>query len=77
MSTSSPTLKSVSICGNALGCFFKVDIQQTFVNGSDQNVEFMYTFPMPADASVCLFSAKTAHNTYRGVIEERDTMLIG
>jgi len=30
---------------------------------------------MPADASVCSFSAKTAHNTYRGIVEERETSL--
>jgi len=75
MDQTKPTLQSVTIHGNAVGFTFQADIQQIFVNNSRSNVEFIYTFPMPADASVCAFSAKTASNTFKGVIEEREEAL--
>ncbi|MDR1559423.1 MAG: VWA domain-containing protein [Clostridiales bacterium] len=75
MSQSNPGLQSVSIRGSAVGNVFMADIQQIFINDSDRNIEFLYTFPIPADASVTAFSAKTARGSFKGAVEERETAL--
>ena len=68
-------LQSVSIRGNAVGHVLLADIHQIFVNNGNRNAEFLYTFPIPADASVCSFSAKTARNTFKGILEGREAAL--
>jgi len=68
-------LKEVTMTGRAAGSFFLNEIKQVFVNDSNRNVEFIYTFPMPENASICSFSAFTGSNRFVGAVAEKGQAL--
>ena len=73
--TKDAILKKITISGRILGNFFLNEIEQVFVNKSDENVEFIYTFPMPEDASISGFSATTPSGKYVGIVKEKNEAL--
>jgi|GEM_PF-3216424 len=68
-------LKEVNISGNIVGSFFLNEIEQKFVNSSGGNVEFIYTFPIPENASVSGFYAAIGENRYIGELKEKEEAL--
>ena len=68
-------LKSISVTGKVAGGLFLNEIEQVFVNDGDSNVEFIYTFPMPENASVSSFSAAVGGERFIGVVKKKDQAL--
>ncbi|MCL1806228.1 MAG: MerR family transcriptional regulator [Oscillospiraceae bacterium] len=68
-------LKEISITGNVAGGLLLNEIEQVFVNIGEENVEFIYTFPMPEDASVTSFSAMIGDERFTGVVQEKEEAL--
>ena len=65
-------MKRVSVSGKVAGGFFLNEIEQVFTNEASSNVEFIYTFPMPANASVSSFSAVAGSERFIGVVKEKE-----
>ncbi len=65
-------LKSVSIKGAVIDNFSDFIIRQTYMNDISDNIEAVYTFPLPDDASVYRFKARTAGRDIVGAILERE-----
>ena len=72
---SSTMLKEIRICGSIVGSLFLNEIKQVFTNNSDDTVEFVYTFPIPENASICKFSAFTENNSFTGCINTKEGAL--
>ena len=68
-------LKEVNISGSMIGNFFLNEIEQKFLNGGEDNVEFIYTFPMPENASVSSFFATVGDNRFIGAVKEKEEAL--
>lgn len=64
-------LRSVAVEGNVLGEFAQVKITQKYINEGSRGAEFIYTFPLPDNASVCGFLARVGGRTVRGEVKER------
>jgi len=65
-------LSSIHVQGQLLHNRAKVQLLQTYVNQSLQNVEFTYTFPVPHDAKVCSFTIKIGNRVIHSEIMETD-----
>jgi Ca-activated chloride channel family protein len=68
-------LKEITISGNMIGGIFQNEIEQVYINNGEGNVELIYTFPMPENASISGFSAVTGSGRYIGVVRETETAL--
>ena len=69
-------LKEIKICGSIVDGLFLNDIEQVFTNISDDNVEFVYTFPIPENASISEFSALTGNNSFTGYVLHNEQALV-
>jgi Ca-activated chloride channel family protein len=75
MSKNTAVLKELTAAGRVVGTFFMNEVRQVFINNSGSNVEFIYTFPIPADASVSDFSAMVGGESFVGVVREKEEAL--
>lgn len=65
-------LKKVSIQGNVCGEYVEFTITQVYKNNAKNNIEAVYTFPIPDTAVMTLFEANIGGRTIRSVIEEKE-----
>jgi len=68
-------LKEISVVGKVIGNFLLNEVTQIFTNGSEESVEFIYTFPMPESASVSSFKASTKENSFAGTVKSKKESL--
>ena len=66
-------LKAVSIKGAVIDKFADITVKQSYLNDIAKNIEAVYTFPLPDNASVYRFIAKTAGREIAGAVMERET----
>ena len=71
-STDQIALRGVRIVGRVVGLHQHMTIEQTYVNMEDEPIEASYTFPLPAEAAVCEFEARTDDRVLIGGIDEID-----
>lgn len=65
-------LKAVSIKGSVIDKFADITVKQSYLNDIAKNIEAVYTFPLPDNASVYRFIAKTAGREIAGAVMERE-----
>lgn len=65
-------LKRVRINGEIIGLSEEVSVEQLYVNDGNNDLEIIYTFPMPDQAVVSLFSAQIGDRTVQGEIWEKE-----
>src|SRR6185312_1688897 len=65
-------LKHTDVRGAISGFVARVTITQTFENAATQNIEAVYTFPLPEDAAVDDMTIQIGDRTVRGVIKKRE-----
>lgn len=65
-------LREVNIYGRIFGEFAEVSITQTYKNNTSENIEAIYTFPMPDSASVSSFKARIGDREVSGSIVEKE-----
>ena len=63
-------LHGVRLSGRVLGTHQQITLEQTYINLEDRAIEAQYTFPLPANATVCEFEVRTGDRTLRGEIDE-------
>ena len=65
-------LKGVEVDGEVLGAHARVRVRQRYCNESKAAVEAVYTFPLPADATLTGFAMTCAGRRMEGVVKERE-----
>lgn len=65
-------LKEVGITGSICGEFVEISINQTFVNNSSQNIEGVYSFPIPDTAIISGFEATIGGRNIKAIVEDKD-----
>jgi Ca-activated chloride channel family protein len=65
-------LKAVSIKGGVIDKFADIVVRQSYLNDIAENIEAVYTFPLPDNASVYRFTAKTAGREIAGTVMKRE-----
>jgi Ca-activated chloride channel homolog len=65
-------LKHTDVRGAISGFVARVTVTQTFENSATQNIEAVYTFPLPEDAAVDDMTIQIGDRTVRGVIKKRE-----
>ncbi len=65
-------LRGVEVEGEVLGAHARVRVRQRYRNEGGAPVEAVYTFPLPADATVSAFAMTCAGRTAEGVVKERE-----
>ncbi len=68
-------LKSVSIKGSVMDNFSDITLKQVYLNDISENIEAVYTFPLPDNASVYRFVAKTLGKEIAGTVMKREKAL--
>ncbi len=68
-------LQSVKITGDVFASFARIVITQFYQNTSSDNLEAIYTFPIPDTAAVLGFTARTGERTIRSIIKEKEEAL--
>ncbi|WP_333860597.1 VIT and vWA domain-containing protein [Clostridium sp.] len=68
-------LKKVSITGNLCAGYAEVFINQVYENCSDEDIEGVYIFPIPATAVISGFEAEIGGRTLKAIVEEKDKAL--
>jgi len=68
-------LKSVSIKGSVIDNFSDITLKQVYLNDISKNIEAIYTFPLPDNASVYRFTAKTLGKEIVGTVMKREKAL--
>ena len=68
-------LKSVSIKGAVIDNFSDITIRQVYLNDISENIEAVYTFPLPDNASVYRFVARTLGKEIAGTVMKREKAL--
>lgn len=61
-------LESVRVSGQIRDLACELSVQQTFVNPSENNVEAVYTFPLPHGAVLLNLVAKVGERELRGAV---------
>jgi Ca-activated chloride channel family protein len=64
-------LKSVAIKGGVIDKFADITVSQSYLNDISKNIEAVYTFPLPDNASVYRFTARTAGREIAGAVMVR------
>ena len=65
-------LKHTEVRGAISGFIARVTVTQTFENSADNNIEAVYTFPLPEDAAVDDMAIQIGNRTVRSVIKKRE-----
>lgn len=65
-------LKKVNINGNICAEYGEIFINQVYQNCSNESIEGMYIFPLPASAVISGFEAEIGGRTLKAVVEEKD-----
>src|SRR5882724_1104371 len=65
-------LKHTDVRGAISGFIARVTVTQIFENTATQNIEAVYTFPLPEDAAVDDMTIQIGDRTVRSVIKKRD-----
>jgi len=65
-------LKGVEVEGEVLGAHARVRVRQRYCNESRAAVEAVYTFPLPADATLTAFAMTCAGRRMEGAVKERE-----
>jgi Ca-activated chloride channel homolog len=65
-------LKHTEVRGAIRGFVARVEVTQTFENSAAQNIEAVYSFPLPENAAVDDMTIQVGTRTVRGVIKQRD-----
>ena len=65
-------LRGVEVEGEVLGAHARVRVRQRYRNEGRAPVEAVYTFPLPADATVSAFTMTCEGRTSEGVVKERE-----
>ena len=65
-------LKHTDVRGAISGFIARITVTQTFENTATQNIEAVYTFPLPEDAAVDDMTMQIGDRTLRGVIKKRE-----
>jgi Ca-activated chloride channel family protein len=65
-------LKHTAVRAGISGFLARVTVTQTFANTATQNIEAIYTFPLPQDAAVDDMTIQIGDRTVRGLIKRRE-----
>ena len=65
-------LKHTEVRAGISGFLARVTVTQTFANTATQNIEAVYTFPLPQDAAVDDMTIQIGDRTVRGLIKRRE-----
>lgn len=65
-------LKGVEVEGEVLGAHARVKVRQRYCNESRRALEAVYTFPLPADATLTAFSMTCDGRRFEGIVKERE-----
>ncbi|MDO9017920.1 MAG: VIT domain-containing protein [Deltaproteobacteria bacterium] len=65
-------LKGVEVEGEVLGAHARVRVRQRYCNEAKTAVEAVYTFPLPADATLTAFAMTCAGRRLEGAVKERE-----
>ena len=65
-------LKHTDVRAGISGFLARVTVSQIFANNATQNIEAVYTFPLPQDAAVDDMTIQIGSRTVRGVIRKRE-----
>ena len=65
-------LKGVEVDGEVLGAHARVRVRQRYCNEAKAAVEAVYTFPLPADATLTGFAMTCAGRRLEGSVKERE-----
>lgn len=65
-------LKHTDVHGAISGFVARVTVTQTFQNPAEQNIEAVYSFPLPENAAVDDMTIQIGDRTVRGLIKQRD-----
>ena len=65
-------LKHTDVRAGISGFLARVTVTQTFANTATQNIEAIYTFPLPQDAAVDDMTIQIGDRTVRGLIKRRE-----
>lgn len=65
-------LKGVEVEGEVLGAHARVRVRQRYCNEAKAAVEAVYTFPLPADATLTAFAMTCAGRRMEGAVKERE-----
>jgi Ca-activated chloride channel family protein len=65
-------LKHTDVRAGISGFLARVTVTQTFANTATQNIEAVYTFPLPQDAAVDDMTIQIGDRTVRGLIKRRE-----
>jgi Ca-activated chloride channel family protein len=64
-------LRGVSLAGIAEGCLFELAVEQRYANGEGENIEAVYTFPLPLQAVLLSFELQIGDRRLAGVVHEK------
>jgi Ca-activated chloride channel family protein len=64
-------LKSVRAVGRLEGLIFEMTLHQKFVNETRDNLEIVYTLPLPFEAELMGLEAKIGEKTYSAEVREK------
>jgi Ca-activated chloride channel family protein len=65
-------LKHTDVRGSVSGFLARVTVTQVFENPATENIEAVYTFPLPQDAAVDDMTIKVGDRVVRGIIKKRE-----
>lgn len=65
-------LKRVNITGEITGLHAELSVEQLYLNEQNQDLEIIYTFPIPDQAVVSMFSAQIGDRTITGEIRGKE-----
>ena len=65
-------LRHTEVRGAIDGFLARVTVTQTFENSATQNIEALYTFPLPENAAVDDMTIQVGDRTVRGLIKKRE-----
>jgi Ca-activated chloride channel homolog len=65
-------LKHTDVRAGISGFLARVTVTQTFANAAKENIEAIYTFPLPQDAAVDDMTIQIGDRTVRGLIKRRE-----
>jgi Ca-activated chloride channel family protein len=65
-------LKEASISGNICGEFVEISIKQIYENKGKDNIDCIYTFPLPDTAVITGFEAALGGRTLKAMVEDKE-----
>jgi Ca-activated chloride channel family protein len=65
-------LKEVGISGNICGEFVEISIKQVYENKGSNNIDGVYTFPIPDTAVITGFEATLGGRTLKAIVEDKE-----